>query len=353
MPGALDTFNKLESYFGDFEKAWGAGEAEMRNANISSEAIIAITNKRNQINPDKEWQRLADEGIVAISKDSSQYPQILKEISKHPRILYIRGCLPLAETVCLGVVGSRKYSTYGRQGCEKIISELAGYGITIISGLALGIDSIAHQTALDNSINTVAVLGTGIDDKSIYPAQNFNLAKDILKSGGAIISEFAMGTKGLPHHFPMRNRIISGLSQGVMIVEAGEKSGSLITANYALEQNREVFAIPGQIFSDNSSGTNNLIRQGARITTSAKDILEEFNISSQMNLNEVDVLSSDTKNLSLVELEILKLLSREPIELDLLLKTANIPASQFNSILTMLEIKGIIKNRNGRIFKIK
>jgi len=349
VPGAWSSFEKLNNYFGNFEKAWDANEAKLKNALLEKETLEQIIEMRSKINPEKEWQKLENENILMIDKNNVKYPAILKQIPQPPHALYIRGILPQSDELCIGVVGSRKCTSYGKQSCEKIISGLFNYNIIIVSGLALGIDSIAHQSALDNGIKTIAILGTGIDNKTIYPAQNLNLAKNILKNNGALISEFAPQTPAMPYHFPMRNRIISGLSKGVLVVEAGEKSGSLITATCALEQNREVFAMPGQIFSENSSGTNNLIRQGAKIVTSVKDILEELNIEINDENNKV----STKKNFSEEESKILNLLSREPCELDELLKSANIPANRFNSILTMLEIKGIIRSQNGKVFKIK
>lgn len=348
VPGAWQTFQKLEVYFGELEKAWNASETELKNAQISAEVVARIMEMRAKINPDKEWQKMENGGILMIDKNDDRYPSSLKEIPQPPHALYVRGELPAENEFCVAIVGPRKYSSYGKQSCEKITAELAGYGATIISGLALGIDAIAHQTALDNGAKTIAVLGTGIDDATIYPAQNFNLAKNILKDGGAIISEFAPQTPGMPHHFPMRNRIVSGISRGVVVIEAGEKSGSLITATYALEQNREVFAVPGQIFSDNSKGTNNLIKQGAKIATSAQDILEEFNMSispEETKINHEKNLSDDEKN-------IFNLLADDPQELDALAKTANISIAKFNSILTMMELKGIIKNQGGKIYRI-
>lgn len=349
VPGAWQSFEKLGKHFGGFEKAWNASEAELKNAQIENETLARILEMRKKINPDKEWQKMEKEVILMIDKNSDKYPAILKQIPQPPHALYIRGELPTETEFCLAVVGPRKYSSYGKQACEKIVSELAANGVVIISGLALGIDAIAHQTAVDNGAKTIAVLGTGIDDKTIYPAQNLNLAKNILKNGGAIISEFAPETPGMPYHFPMRNRIVSGLSQGVIVIEAGERSGSLITASHALDQNREVFAVPGQIFSENSLGVNNLIKQGAKIVTSANDILEEFNIDIAPKKQTENL----PENFSKDEIKIIDLLSGEPRELDELLKFANIPANQFNSILTMLEIRGIIKNQNGKIYKIK
>lgn len=352
IPGGIQSFEKLKEHFGDFEKAWQSGENELQKSGLTKDIIERIVSERPKISSDEEWHKLESENIKVILRNDADYPQILKEIPQPPYIIYIRGQLPLESDITISVVGSRKYSQYGKQACEKIVSGLAKYNTTIISGLALGIDSIAHQSALDNKTKTVAVLGTGINDKNIYPAQNLNLARNILKNGGAIISEFAPDTPAMPYHFPMRNRIVSGLSKGVLVIEASEKSGSLITANLALEQNRDVFAIPGSIHLENSKGTNNLIKQGAKLITDANDIIEEIAPQFLSTKNDNTQNTINFPDLSEEENELLKIISNEDMELDQILKTANIPANRFNSILTTLEIKGIIKNRNGKIYKI-
>lgn len=352
VPGGTQTFEKLKNHFGDFEKAWSANGQSLLCLGLSKEISARIIAEREKIDPDKEWEKLENENIKILLREDSDYPDALKEIPQAPFVLYVRGALPSKIDVAISIVGSRKYTAYGKQSCEKIVTGLASYGVTVISGLALGIDAIAHKATLDAGGKTIAILGTGIDDKSIYPAQNFQLAKDIIKNNGALISEFAPGTPALPYHFPMRNRIISGLSKGVVIIEASEKSGSLITANLALEQNKDVFAVPGPIHSESSKGTNNLIKQGAKLTTSADDILEE--IAPQI-LNDQTAKIQGVMclpDLSEEENHLLKIISNGEEELDQILKTANIPANRFNSILTMLEIKGIIKNQNGKIYKI-
>lgn len=352
IPGAASTFEKLKNGFGSFEKAWNASDQNLKNSQLTEEISSRIIQTRDKINPDREWQKLETENIIIITKQDENYPKPLKQIPQPPHLLYIRGKLPKENQLCISVVGSRKYTSYGKQACEKIVSGLASCGVSIISGLALGIDSIAHQATLDVGGTTIAILGTGIDSKTIYPAQNLNLANNILKTDGALISEFAPGTKAMPYHFPMRNRIVSGLSRGVLIVEASEKSGSLITAGLALEQNRDVFAIPGPIFSESSKGTNNLIKQGAKIVASAEDIIEEYLDSMPHSNKDISTGKLPLLDLSEDENRILESLSSEPLELDQLLKSANIRANQFNSVLTMLEIRGIIKNRNGKIYKI-
>ncbi len=352
IPGGVQTFEKLKNHFGDFEKAWSVNSHSLLCLGLSKEISARIIAEREKMDPDKEWEKLENENIRILSREDDDYPDILREVPQPPFALYVRGALPSKTDVAISIVGSRKYTAYGKQACEKIVTGLAGYGITVISGLALGIDAIAHKSALDAGGKTIAILGTGIDDKSIYPAQNFQLAKEIIKNNGALISEFAPGTPALPYHFPMRNRIISGLSKGVVIIEASEKSGSLITANLALEQNKDVFAVPGPIHSESSKGTNHLIKQGAKLTTSADDILEE--IAPQILNDQTSKIQGVMRlpDLSEEENNLLKILSNGEEELDQILKTANIPANRFNSILTMLEIKGIIKNQNGKIYKI-
>ncbi|MEK7134988.1 MAG: DNA-processing protein DprA, partial [Patescibacteria group bacterium] len=217
--------------------------------------------------------------IEIIKKSSRHYPEILKEIPNAPKQLYVRGHLPKDHNLNFAIVGTRTASDYGRTLAFKIAKELAELGFNIISGLALGIDTQAHLGALEGKGKTTAVMGSAIDDNSIYPSENLNLVQKIISSGGAVISEYEPGTKSEIWFFPERNRIISGLSRGVLIVEAPEKSGALITARVALEQNREVFAIPGSIFSKNSMGTNNLIKSGAKMVTTVDDILEELNLT--------------------------------------------------------------------------
>ncbi|MFH1412752.1 MAG: DNA-processing protein DprA [bacterium] len=219
-----------------------------------------------------------NDGVIKFN--DSNYPALLKQIHDPPHILYCRGILnPQLTKFTLAVVGSRKHSPYGHQVIRKLVSELSKLGITIVSGLAFGLDALAHQTALDYHGKTIAVLGSGLDDYNIYPSENLQLAHQIIANNGCLISEYAPGTGAQKYHFPMRNRIISGMSLGTLVIEAAERSGSLITARYALEQNREVMAIPGRIDSSTSKGTNNLIKMGARPVTSIDDILETLNLT--------------------------------------------------------------------------
>jgi len=284
--------------------------------------------------------------IEIIKKSSRYYPKILKEIHNAPKQLYVRGSLPKDHNLNFAIVGTRAASDYGRTLAFKIAKELAELGFNIISGLALGIDTQAHLGALEGRGKTTAVMGSAIDDNSIYPSENLNLVKKIISSGGAIISEYEPGTKSEIWFFPERNRIISGLSRGVLVVEAPEKSGALITARAALEQNREVFAIPGSIFSKNSFGANNLIKSGAKMVTAVDDILEELNL---MDLKTEKGIKEE-ENLTEEEKIILKIVEKEPIYIDKICKISKMAAGQVLSIVSVLEIKGIIKNIGGSKF---
>lgn len=256
--------------------AWRATPRELSMAGIKLSIAQEFVNLRNKINPEKEWDNVQSLGIEVITIFDNQYPTLLKQIHDPPAILFVRGKLKNNTPNPLGVVGTRKMTTYGARSVEYIVKPLVRNGISIVSGLALGIDGKSHEAALSQNGYTVAVLGSGVDDNSIYPNHHKKLAHRIIESNGAVISEFPPGTKPLAHHFPMRNRIISGLSKGILVIEAAIKSGSLISARCALDQNRDVYAIPGQIFSPTSAGTNQLIAHGAKVVTSANDILEDF-----------------------------------------------------------------------------
>ena len=240
---------------------------------------LNLDQKRN-INPLKEWQRLQEKKINFILKKDKKYPKLLKEIPQAPFSFYIKGKIP-EKMPLIAVVGTRKISSYGKIVTEKIVQELIKYNFVIVSGLAYGIDTIAHQSALKNQGKTVAILGSGINN--IFPLTNQKLAEQITKNG-ALISEYSLNTYPLKPYFPWRNRIISGLCLATIIIEAPERSGALITARFALEQNREVFAIPGSILNENSVGSHNLIKQGAKLVSQIEDILEELKFTYSLFL---------------------------------------------------------------------
>ena len=269
------SFKNILSHFKSLKEAWSANISEFKKTGLTSSTINRIKEKRLKISPDYEMEKLLKEGIGLITINDKDYPELLKEIYAPPALLYIRGRIELKDKNGISIVGSRKLSSYAKQITPLITANLVKSGLTIISGLAEGVDTLAHKAALKLKGRTIAVLGSSLDEKNIYPSQNKYLAREISENG-ALISEYPMKTRPLAQNFPQRNRIISGLSLGVLVIEAKNKSGSLITAKNALEQNREVFAIPGSIFNQNSVGTNNLIKMGAKLVNQTSDILGEL-----------------------------------------------------------------------------
>lgn len=271
------SLRQLINSFDSLEEAWQAKNSDLIKAGLTCSLAKKIEKGHRIISPDLEMEKLAKENIDLITIKDKKYPRLLKEIYNPPSLLYIKGSIKSADRFSIGVVGTRKISAYGQKITPVITNQLVKAGLTIVSGLAKGIDTFAHQTALESNGRTIAVLGSGLDKESIYPICNQDLAEEISKKG-ALISEFPIKSRPLAYHFPQRNRIISGLSLGILVIEAPQKSGAIITANCALEQNRDVFAVPGDILFDNSSGPNNLIKMGAKLVSQAKDILEELNI---------------------------------------------------------------------------
>jgi len=327
---------QLENYFSNLEDAWKATPADLKHAGLDSSSINAINSWRSKISLEAELEKLDRYGVKVLTWHDLDYPARLKEIYDYPPLLYVRGSLLPEDEWCLAVVGTRRVSVYGRQVTEEIVADLARNKITIVSGLAKGTDSIAHRSALDAGGRSIAVFACGLD--IVYPSENVTLARSIIQQG-ALISEYPLGTRPRADNFPRRNRIMSGLSLGVLVVEAGETSGALITAHLALEQNREVFAIPGSILSPASRGTNRLIQEGAKLVRSYTDILEELNLTAvahQIEMKEV-IPASDTESL------LLKQLSAEPTHIDELCRSSNLPISTVSSTLAMMELKGLVK----------
>jgi len=285
------------------------------------------------------------QGIKEITTQDENYPRSLREIKDAPEVLYSKGELK-AEEKCFAIVGARRCSDYGKQIALEIAGDLAEAGLTIVSGLAPGIDTIAHQATLERKGKTIAVLGTGIDEESIYPQSNLKLAEKILESGGALVSEYPPGTRGTQFTFPQRNRIISGLSLGVLVVEAKQKSGALITADWARKQRRLVFAIPGSIYFSNSKGCNNLIKNGAKLAESADDILKE------LNLQKSDFCIKKTGGETSEENLILNALKEGALDADAIIKRTGLSAQRAASLLTILEIKGKIRNLGRNTYAI-
>lgn len=328
--------SQLKEHFGSLQAAWQAPEGKLRQAGLDSRSIDALLNMRPRISPDAEMEKLERYKVKVLTCEDAGYPARLKETDDYPPVLYVRGSLPGEDEPCLAVVGTRRPTIYGRQVTEEIVADLAGSGITIISGLARGIDSVAHRTALEAGGKTVAVFGCGLD--IVYPAENARLAQAIMEHG-ALVSECPLGVKPRPDNFPLRNRIMSGLSLGVLVVEAGEKSGALITAGQALTQNREVFAVPGSILSPASRGTNRLIQEGAKLVSDYTDVLEELNLSIVVRQAEIEQFSPAND----VESAILGQLSSEPNHIDQICRGSGLSMPEVSSALAMLELKGVAK----------
>jgi DNA processing protein len=302
----------------------------------------SVTNKELKQQLETDWRLIEELQIQVVPLNSDLYPELLKQINDPPPLLYIRGNVSLLDQPQLAMVGSRKPTRQGADNAFRLAKELASAGFTITSGLALGIDAQSHQGAIAASGSTVAVLGTGVD--KTYPASNRSLFRHI-EQIGAIISEFPLGSGPLRGHFPKRNRIISGLSLGVLVVEAAKQSGSLISARCAMEQNREVFAIPGSIHSPVSQGCHQLLRQGAKLVETASDIVEELGGWSLQAGSQQPALSSE--NLAPDETELLEILGYDPTPINLLQQRCSWPVAKLSSLLTTLELRGLIENMAG------
>lgn len=334
-------FRKLENYFENLAAAWTAGPRELHNAGLEDGVVSALVEERNRISPDDEMARLEEAGVQALTWRDPAYPPRLQQIDDPPPVLYVRGKLVPEDERAVAVVGTRSPTSYGREAAAVLSADLARMGITIVSGLALGVDTAAHRAALTQEGRTVAVVANGLD--LTYPRDNASLARQIAERG-AVVSEYPLGTRPDPRGFPRRNRLISGLSLGALVVEAGEKSGARWTVYHALEQNREVFCVPGSIFSPASRLTNQLIQDGAKLVSNHKDILEELNLTVvtrqiEMRLAECQPPSPDTQG----EADLLRCLDHEPTHIDDIGRSAKLPISAVGSLLTILELRGLVK----------
>jgi len=274
-----------------------------------------------------------------------EFPKALLEIPQPPENLWIIGKLPREDLICLCVVGSRKFTSYGKEACEKIITGLKGYPIVVVSGFAMGIDTIAHKKAMQAGLQTIVFPGSGLSAEAMYPKTNVRLMNEIVENGGCLISEFEPDFKATQWSFPMRNRLMAGISKATLIIEAEERSGTLITARLTTEYNRDLLVVPGSIFSSNSKGTNRLLHQGATPVTCALDVLEALGFELPKNKEKQAKLFED---LSPQEKKIVELL-REPIPRDDLIRVMRLPIPTANALLSVMEIKGLIKEEMGEI----
>jgi DNA processing protein len=336
-------FMKLIEYFGSAKSVFLSSREELINSRILGEKLVnRVVMSRNEDNINNYLKLVKENDVKVYTIFENEYPENLKQIHDPPPVLYVKGELREEDNCAIAMVGSRKASEYGIRVAERIAERLVGLGITIISGLAMGIDSASHRGAVKGGGRTIAVMGCGL--KHIYPKSNTGLGIEIAKNG-ALISDYPIEEEARPEYFPARNRIISGMSLGVIVVEAGEKSGSLITVDFALEQGREVFAVPGNITSPNSRGANMLIKSGAKLISRIEDILEEFNIDIIYRGNSDD--KEEAKDMSKEERTILKFLKKSGCDMDSLITATGIKSAKVISIVSMLEIKGLIRQIGG------
>lgn len=354
---------KLLERFGSAEAVYGATRPELEQLRLLPEAVDSIIAREQQDKAEAEIENVKKLGADLLILDDGVYPSLLREIYDPPITLYVKGaweqCL---DQPCVAIVGSRRCSTYGQNAASMLARDLAQRGVTVVSGFARGIDAAAHRGALEGGGRTVAVLGTGIDQ--FYPRDHKKLADEILEHGGAVVTQFPLSTPPVAENFPYRNRIISGLSLGVVVVEAAENSGSLITARLAIEQNREVFAVPGNITSRNSFGTNYLIKgAGAKLVQQWQDIAAELppQIAAKLlpppfgekkkEKSLADQLALVPENLSGKEHAVLKLLSADnPAHIDALLDTTKLSISDLTAALLALEMRELVRALPGRCF---
>ena len=340
--GAVRLRNLIQ-HFGDVETAWHASPQEMRAAGLGPKLIETVQQVRAGVSLELVWERVHSLGIQVLTWEDEAYPRRLKEIDQPPPVLYLRGNLLPEDEWAVAIVGTRGITAYGRQVTAEITSVLARRGVTVISGLARGIDAEAHKAALNAGGRTLAVLGSGVDQ--IYPPEHRQLADQIIASG-ALMSDYAPGTPPDGVNFPPRNRIISGLSMAVIVIEAGERSGALITAEFAADQGREVFAVPGNINAPKSVGCNRLIHQGARPLLTPEDVLESLDLASfQQQRVARAVLPKDE-----VEARLLSVLTREPMHVDDIRARVDMPIEKVSATLALMELKGMVRQLGGMNF---
>ncbi|MGI9952002.1 DNA-processing protein DprA [Moorellaceae bacterium AZ2] len=340
---------QLIEHFGSAEAAWGASEKELYRLTWLGEGAESLLDWRRNVRPAELWDNLGNLGVGVLLFSDPVYPQELKNIYNPPPVLYYLGSLDFLENLKVAVVGTRRATPYGLKVAQALARELAEEGVCVVSGLAVGIDAAAHRGALKGKGKTIAVLGCGVD--IIYPRQNTLLFQQIAREG-LILSELPLGTPPERRHFPARNRIISGLSRGTVVVEAGERSGALITADFALEQGRDVFAVPGPITSLQSKGTLNLIKQGAKLVTGVQDILEEYfpdyNRSALPGLGEGE--GEGGFKLSSTEEKVLAALGEVPAAIEELVAALGLSAREINVALTFLELQGLVRRLPGGLY---
>jgi DNA processing protein len=333
-------FQALRDHFGDLALAWQAPLEALQAAGLGPKLAERVVQIRDSVDLKKVMAGIGAQGIDILTWEDDLYPSRLKDIDQPPPVLYVRGTLTNEDAWAVAVVGTRRVSAYGRQVADELAAYLANNGVTVISGLARGVDAIAHQSALKAGGRTIAVLGCGVD--RIYPPEHAQLASRIISSG-ALLSDYPPGTAPDAANFPPRNRIISGLAMATVVVEAGETSGALITAQFAADQGREVFAVPGNILAPQSKGTNRLIAQGAHPMLSARDLLEILNLRRVTEQREVRKILPGNE----IEAKLLSVLTQEPLHMDDIRNQTGLPIERVSATLVMMELKGLVRQVGG------
>jgi len=333
-------FRLLLQAFGSMSAAWEAPADSLREAGLDRRTVEQIVSARRRLDLERECERLAERGITLLTWDDPQYPRLLRAVDSAPPVLFVQGELTPADEWALAVVGTRYATGYGREVTRRLVMPLAKMGVTIVSGLALGIDGEAHRAALDAGGRTIAVLACGLDQ--IYPPEHRRLAQEIVEHG-ALLSEYPLGTLPERRNFPPRNRLISGLARATLVVEAGSQSGALITARFAAEQGRDVFAVPGSILSPRQSGTNWLIQEGAIPVVSHEDIVRCL----QLEMLPAKQEAQRVLDISPAESALLACLGEEPMHIDELGRRSGLTIDVVSSTLTIMELKGLVRQMGG------
>ncbi len=332
--------SSLLAYFDSVADAWNAPLEKLQEAGLSRKIAELVVRIRADVDIEALRQKIVDQGVNILTWDDESYPPSLKEIEQPPPVIFVRGELTIDDQFAVAIVGTRRATPYGRQIAEELAAFLAGQGITVVSGLARGVDAIAHSSALRAGGRTICVLGSGVD--RIYPPEHSQMAEKIAQHG-AILSDYPMGTGPDATNFPPRNRIISGLSMATVVVEAGETSGALITAGFAAEQGREVFAVPGNIIAPQSKGTNKLIQQGAQPLLTPQDLLQALNLTRAGEMKAARrAIPTDT-----IEARLLSELGAEPLHVDEIRIKTGLPIEKVSATLAIMELKGMVRQVGG------
>lgn len=333
-------FQQIRTFFGDLSTAWQAPPEAFQQAGLPERARVNFLKLRQEIDLDQVLDSILEKNVTVLTLLDHEYPDLLREIDQAPPVIYLKGALTPTDAFSVAVVGTRKVSDYGQQVTRDTCTYLAARGLTIVSGLARGVDALAHQHALKAGGRTIAVLGSGVD--VIYPPEHRKLASAIVENG-ALISDYPLGTQPEGINFPPRNRIISGLSLATVVIEAGDRSGALITADFALEQGREVFAVPGNVLSPVSRGTNRLIQNGAYAMISPQDVFDV------LNLDQIDAKKDARRLLPTddIEARILQVIDYQPKHIDEICNETDLAIEKVSAALTLMELKGMLQHVGG------